>query len=437
VLLIAEACNPRWSSVPLVGYNLAKALAVRPDLEVTLATQVRNRAGLEADPITARARVAFIDTEAFGRPFFRLRQLLRGGAGLSWTINTALAWPAYMVFEKKVFRHFADPLRRHEFDIVHRVTPVSPTLGSPLASLVDIPMLIGPLNGGLPWPKEYPGLRRREREWLVPVRRLYRYLPYYRSTYRRLAGVVSGSYHTASEVPSDFQGRRYYLPENAVDPECFPIADAWPEPESRFRFITIGRMVPYKAMDLILEAMAGSPALRGCELVLIGDGPERAPLEAQAAAAGLRDAVRFAGWVDQVALAGALRQAQAFVFPSLREFGGAVVLEAMASGLPAIVVNYGGPGELTTDECGIRLPLAPRAPLVQDLRAAMEALAADPDRCRRLGAAACRRVRQHFTWNVKAARIVEIYHELIHATAATGQSAVAHPGPVLTGLVRP
>ena len=48
----------------------------------------------------------------------------------------------------------------------------------------NVPMLIGPLNGGLPWPADYPDLRKQEREWLVRVRGIYRWLPYYRSTYR-------------------------------------------------------------------------------------------------------------------------------------------------------------------------------------------------------------------------------------------------------------
>src|SRR5437899_2399477 len=83
----------------------------------------------------------------------------------------------------------------------------------PLAGRTKVPMLIGPLNGGLPWPKEFPELRRKEREWLVPVRRAYKLLPYYRSTYRHLAGVIAGSRHTASEIPASFTGKRFYLPE--------------------------------------------------------------------------------------------------------------------------------------------------------------------------------------------------------------------------------
>jgi glycosyltransferase involved in cell wall biosynthesis len=413
VLLIAEACNPTWTSVPLVGYQIAKALAARPDLEVTVATHVRNRAALAEDPLSQLARVCYIDNEWLARPLHRLSSLVRGGRGLSWTIDTAMAWPAYMAFEYQLYRRLERELARGEFDLIHRVTPLTPTMGSPLTGLTDVPMLVGPLNGGLPWPAEYPELRLQEREWLVPLRAVYKRLPFYGSTYRRLAGVIAGSRHTATEVPQSFAGRRFYLPENGVDPERFPIADRWREPEGRFTFITVGRLVPYKGADLIIEAMADSKALRCCNLVVVGDGPQRGALEEQVHRRGLEDNVRIAGWVTQPRLASELGTAQAFVFPSLREFGGGVVLEALAKGLPSVVVDYGGPAELVTPECGELLPMQPRAELIASLRQAMERQAADPARCRAMGAAACRRVREHFTWEVKAERIVEMYRETL------------------------
>jgi glycosyltransferase involved in cell wall biosynthesis len=413
VLLIAEACNPTWTSVPLVGYNFARALAERDDLEVTLVSQVRNSAALEADPIAARARLHFIDNEWVARPLYRFSRLLRGGAALSWTTDTALAWPSYIAFEREVFARFRRPLREGGFDITHRVTPLTPTVGSPLVGWTDVPMIIGPLNGGLPWPREYPDLRRKEKEWLVPLRGLYRQLPYFRSTYRRLAGVIAGSRHTATEVPATFRGLRFYLPENGVDPGRFPVATTWPQPQGPFRFLTVGRLVPYKGVDLILEAMKASNALKACELRVVGDGPERARLEDLTQQYGLQTNVSFAGWVDQQSLAREFSRSQAFAFPSLREFGGGVVLEALASGLPAIVVDYGGPGELVTPECGILLAMKPRQELVEQLRRGMEELAGDPLRCQAMGEAACRRVRDEFTWTAKADRIVTMYRQVL------------------------
>src|SRR5436305_2108214 len=63
VLVIAEACNPTWASVPLVGYSMARALAEHPGLDVTVATHVRNRTALAGDPLTGAAEICFIDNE--------------------------------------------------------------------------------------------------------------------------------------------------------------------------------------------------------------------------------------------------------------------------------------------------------------------------------------------------------------------------------------
>lgn len=279
-------------------------------------------------------------------------------------------------------------------------------------------MILGPLNGGLPWPKEYPELRRREREWLIPLRNLHRWLPYHRSMYRNLSAVISGSRHTATEIPPYFQGRRYYLPENGIDPGRFPIKTAPDATPTRFRFLTTGRLVPLKGVDIILEAMAHSEVLRGCELQIIGEGPQRNDLERQVREYGLDSSVRFLGWLEQKDLGQYLRSAQAFVFPSLKDFGGGSVLEAMASGLPPIVVDYGGPGELATPETGILIPMAPREQLVPALTKAMETLAQDPERAQSLGEAAQRRAHSEFTWDAKAEKIVSFYREILDRAPA-------------------
>src|SRR3954453_345891 len=93
LLLIAEACNPTWSSVPLVGYNFARALAERDDLAVTVCTHPRNREALEADPLSRRAEVAYIDNEWVAAPLYRAGQILRGGTGGGWTVSMATGWP--------------------------------------------------------------------------------------------------------------------------------------------------------------------------------------------------------------------------------------------------------------------------------------------------------------------------------------------------------
>ena len=172
-----------------------------------------------------------------------------------------------MVFEWMVYRRFRDKLRSHSFDLVHRISPISQTIGSPLAGMTKVPMLIGPLNGGLPWPAEFPGLRSKEREWLVPLRGLYRYLPYHRSTYRHIRGVITprGSVHTATEIPAWYRGRRYYVPENGVDPK--------PEGPVQHGVCRHQRLVA----GFALCQWAGSYLTRGFDLVLEAAAPVGGP----------------------------------------------------------------------------------------------------------------------------------------------------------------
>ncbi len=413
VLLMAEACNPTWTSVPLVGYNFARALSDHPGLEVTLVSHVRNQQALEADPISATARLVFIDNEWIAKPLYGLGRIVRGGKSLGWTTNMAINWPAYIAFERQAFKTLREELAGGSFDLIHRITPVSPTMPSPMATWTDVPMMIGPLNGGLPWPKQYPDLRKKEREWLVPIRNAYQKLPYYRSSYRKLAAVIAGSRHTATETPTDFGGQQFYMPENGIDPGRFSIADEWMAPNGRFRFVSVGRLVPYKGFHLTLQAMARSAALKNCDFTIIGDGPEKERLQLLARQLGLADRVNFAGWMPQEDLAAELRRSQAFVFPSLREFGGGVVLEAMASGLPSIIVNYGGPAELVTPETGFALPMQPEDSLVNDLCGAMEAMAENHEMCRSMAEAALEKIRNEHVWSAKAATMEGIYRQVV------------------------
>lgn len=413
ILITAEACNPEWTSVPLVGFNVANSLAALPDVDVTLATHVRNREALERHELSQNIEIIYVDNEWIARPLYNFGKFLRGGSSLGWTTNMAVSWASYVTYEKTLYRQIAERLKVGEFDLIHRVTPVSPTMPSPLSSLTDVPMIIGPLNGGLPWPKQFPSLHKQEKEWLAPIRNVYRKLPYYRSTYHSLAAVISGSRHTESEVPDHFVGKRFYMPENGIDPDRFAIADSWTPPQDQFRFVTVGRLVPYKGIDMILSAMAESPLLRTCQLEVIGDGPLRERLEKQTAEIGLSDAVHFSGWMEQADVAEGLRNAQAFAFPSLREFGGGVVLEAMASGLPSIVVDHGGPAELVDEMTGIKLPLARRETLVGTLIAAMERLVTNTSLSRDMGNAAIQKVQKQFTWHRKAEQACNIYRDVL------------------------
>ena len=413
VLAIAEAANPEWASVPLEGWSLTRALARVCDLH--LVTHVRNReavlrAGLrEGDDFTA------IDNESIARPVSRFSRFLRGGTGAGWTTAMALSALPYYQFERLVWRGFGDRLRAGAFDLVHRVTPLSPTIPSLLARrcrAADVPFLLGPLNGGLAWPREFDRERRREREWLSYVRDVYRLLPAYTSTRRDAAGIVIGSSATWDQMGSEHHPRCVYVPENAVDPARLPEPTP-PELPPPLRVAFLGRLVPYKGPDMLIEACV--PLLRdgSLQLELIGDGPLRGALEAQVSEAEVGDAVHFAGWLEHREALERLRASHVLALPSVREFGGAVVVEAMALGVVPVVVDYGGPSELVSDASGYRVTLSDRDGLVRGFREILASLVADPSVLQARAGAGRRRVLHFFTWDAKARQLLEVYDWLL------------------------
>jgi glycosyltransferase involved in cell wall biosynthesis len=409
VLVIAEAANPEWVSVPLVGWSMAKALRRVADVHVV--TQERNRSAIERAGWASGRDFTALDTEAVAAPLWKLVGRLRGGAGVGWTLVAAMSVPAYYWFEHLLWRRFATALRSHTWDLVHRITPLSPATPSLLASrlrAIGVPFVVGPLNGGVPWPREFAGTQRREREWLSHARGLHRWLPGYRTTRTDASAILVGSRTTWQEFKEPWREKAVYLPENAI--EAVPDSPLESRaPGQPLRVIFVGRFVPLKGIDMLLEACADLVRGGRATVELVGDGPERTALERQVAEFGLRDGVAFRGWLAHAAVAERLRQAHVLGFPSIREFGGGVVIEAMAAGVVPVVVDYAGPGELVTADTGGLVPLGPRAAVVAGFRACIERLASDEPGRAAMALRGRERIRRHFTWERKAEQIAAVY----------------------------
>ena len=405
-LIIAEACNPEWVSVPLVGWSHYRAL--RDVARVHLVTQQRNRdallrAGLrEGDDFTA------IDHERIVGPLYRLANKLGGSGGKGWTIRTAAYTLAYPWFERLLWRAFSPRLRAGEFDLVHQLTPLSPTSSPRTAARcrkIGIPFIWGPINGGVPWPRAFDQARRREREWLSYVRSAHKLMPRYSAARRSAAALILASRDTWRQMPPRYHDKCFYIPENAVDPARF--TRRRDRTASRpLRLVYLGRLVPYKGPDMALEA--AKPLLERGDVTLDiwGDGPLKPDLEKMAA--GL-PGVRLGGWIEHAKVQDILADADLLVFPSIREFGGGVALEAMAVGTPAMVVDYGGPAELVTRETGWLIPLGEREQIVTSLRSELERMVAAPGEVDEKGRRSQREVAEKFTWPVKARQSRQVY----------------------------
>jgi len=166
--------------------------------------------------------------------------------------------------------------------------------------------------------------------------------------------------------------------------------------------LTVARLVPHKGIDTTLEVVAGL-AREGVDLgyLVVGEGPMRAALEAQAAALGIADRVRWLGGVPDDRLPGVYAAADLYLGLS-REEGpqaegfGLALLEAQAAGLPVVAGRGGGTADAVAD--GVTGVLVPPTELPVILAAA-RALLGDDARARAMGAAGRERVEREFGWS--------------------------------------
>lgn len=430
VLLLAEAANPEWTSVPLIGWSLSQALGKLADAH--LITHVRNRAAIARAGLVEDRDFTAIDNESVASPLWKLGQLVRGGTATGWTTAAAVSSLAYYSFETEVWRRMEQRITARDFDLVHRITPLSPTSQSPIASRLarlNVPFVIGPLNGGLPWLASFADRRHAEHEWLSYLRQLYKLMPAYRSTLRHSAAIIVGSQHTSSELPNWVRDKLVYIPENGVDLKRFS-APRKGGASLPLKVAFVGRLVPYKGADMLLEAT--SEFLKGgkLELHIIGDGPQRPMLEAVVERLSLK-AVTFHGWVPHVEIQTKLKECDVLALPSVREFGGGVVLEAMALGLTPIVADYGGPSELVDDASGIRVKFQNQESLVAGFRKAIATIVRRPELLAKFGAAGRQRVIEKFTWDAKANQIIAIYNAILSGGEVQARIALAAETPKL------
>jgi glycosyltransferase involved in cell wall biosynthesis len=121
----------------------------------------------------------------------------------------------------------------------------------------------------------------------------------------------------------------------------------------QIHLLYVGRLLEWKGVDIALRSVGIlKQSYPEISLTLIGDGPARSRLIALSRKLGLERNLRWLGWLPQRALADHYRAADILLYPSLRDSGGMVVLEALAHGLPVVCTDLGGPGIIVNSTCG-------------------------------------------------------------------------------------
>jgi glycosyltransferase involved in cell wall biosynthesis len=433
IVLAAYQCAPGQGSVSQIGWEWYHRLARRRP--VLLVTHVRNREHIEASAERpANADILYIDTEWFAGPLFRLARRLfpRSEHGVF-----LIASLDFFLFDWLALRALRRRLRAGTRpSLVHVVTPV--TLAAPSAlHRLGLPLVRGPLNCGLQSPKGFDRQLRDESPWVIRLRELPRLLDGLIGASRNASLFLTATRATRLDVPRRYRARTRMMLENGIALEHFP-ALPWPPAPGQaepLRVLFVGRMITLKGVEMLLEAVSrlkrrGIPVA----LTLVGDGPARDDWERLTRSLELGDAVRFTGALAREDVQRAMRDCHVFCLPSVRESGGAVLLEAMATARPVIALDHGGPAELVDDAVGRAIPLQDPAQVIGDLERTLAEVAASPAAWAERGIRGRARVERRYTWESKIAAAEILYEQLgldgrparvgsVEAATGTGHSA--------------
>lgn len=394
LLLIAPTCDGEDVGEAWVSFQWAQRLAEKHDL--TLLTYYKRGRTPTARQLPGVRVIEWPEPPLLGRAE-RLNSMLK---------------PGYLPFQRRARHWVKDALRNGEtFDVAHQPVPVAMRYPCPVVGL-GIPYLMGPVGGSLDNP---PGFAQDDGRapWYVGLRALDRYRmdhdPWLRRSYQQAACVLGIADYVQSFLAPLGVRRFEVMSETGIDELPAPVDRSGRA--GVLRLLHVGRLVRTKGVRDVIRALGLAPNLP-VVLDVVGDGFDRAACEALAAELGVAHKVTFHGRLPRAEVDGLYQKADVFVFPSYREPGGNVVFEAMAWGLPLIVVDRGGPGSAVDDASGIRLPAETPEQLARDLCTAITTLVEDPAEREKLGAGARHRVTQVGLWQSKIDRVSQLYQEL-------------------------
>ena len=413
VLICAYAClvSPE-AEVPgggdVMAWNLVNHLGCVHRLWVLTAAQNRKaiEAALKEKPLPS---VQFV--------YVGLPSWLRGLIGRQvWVQLYAYLWQwkAYFVARRL---H-----RRVRFDLFHHLTYENDWMASIIGAFLPIPYVRGPGGGDHRIPKPFlkgfglgsrlAELRRSFGQWV------FRHDPSFVLSQQRARVILACNREAIEGVPARWRHKVQLLSVNGIAAD--ELAPPQPQAQSeKFAVLSAGRLIPLKGFDLAFRAFALFAAKRPeAEFTIVGQGPEVDHLERLMQGLGLEKQARIESWMPRERLLARMRSCDAFLFASLRDGGGLVVVEAMAAGKPVVCFDLGGPGLHVNEECGFKIPAHRPEQAVRDMALALEKLASDRNLCAQMGRAASERARRVYDWDRVTERILAAYEQALEVSAS-------------------
>ena len=386
LLISAYACAPNRGSEHGSAWNwISEAARLGEDVTVLVSPAHRDAvlAAAQRDPALQLVRWLFPEVA-----FWPLQQ----GKEPVWERTYNLMW------QREALRVARALHQEHPFDLVHHLTWGGVRAPTFLGTL-GAPLIIGPVGGGETSPA---GLRDRlplRGRVLESVRDLSNATielnPIVRQGLRKAGVIFARTADTKNLLSPPLRAKTYVQMELGVTPA--QIGAPRPVRLAPRKLLYAGRLLYWKGVHIAIEAMAQLVAtMPDAQLTIVGNGPEEARLKSEIAQRNLGANITFVSWMPQEQFLRLYDTHDLFVFPSLHDSTGWVVLESFCKGLPVVCLNLGGPKDIVTPQSGIIVDTAglDTSGVATRLAGELRALLADPERLAALSAGAIGRVHE-------------------------------------------
>lgn len=371
ILLSAFAFSPKWGSEPGVGWCWAIEMAKEHDVTVLTHRYFESHMKeLEAQMGALPFKLVYFDvTPIFNKSYESY-------------LNSQLYFLRWQWHLRGFVRQL---LQREQFDLIHHLTLGTIRYPSFLQKL-GVPLVAGPLGGGERSPvRLYAGT-----PWGARIREMFRDVliwstawdPMIHWTWGRTELVLCRTRESRDALPG-YVARQVELLQEigcpAVDTTTLARFEP-PAPSDSLRILYVGRLLALKGVHLALPALARLHRQGiAWTLTAVGVGPMEGPLKAQAQALGIDHLITWTGSLPREGVMAQYGRHDLFLFPSLHDSGGTVVLESMSQGCPVVCVDLGGPPHFVDERCGRIVPVTDGrpAPVIDGIERVLLDLAQD------------------------------------------------------------
>lgn len=401
VITFAYACEPHLGSEPEVGWQWVSQIA-RQNYNIWCITRESNRAAIEKEMSHhAMENLHFI---YFDYPAW-LRFWKKGRQGIH--IYYVL-WQIGAYFKVKKLH------KKINFDIAHHITFVNSWLPGFIAWL-NIPFIWGPIGSNqvpfsIPLLMEF-GVRGAVNEILRRI--IYKasaFNPLMEHTIAHAKKIITINNKILENKKNVYADKIIVKPAIAIHDSIFNTLckDALrKEPVVLFG----GHALYLKGVTLAVKAFINFAKTNDrAKLIIAGSGTELNRVKKIIDKSGINGRVMFAGDLPRNIYLGYLSTCDVFLYPSF-EGGGLVVLEAMALGKPVVCLDWGGPGEFITEECGIKVKVGHPEQMIHNLSSAIDLLANNDHLRNSMGVVGRKRVKEHYNWESVGKLIDDLYRE--------------------------